>query len=219
MLIPDFKPSSDHMNGLFHVVRQFHPQMLIWNQDRMESASARAFAGLIEAQPLLAPPFDEIERRMEIGGAIVQILNPPRDFDRRRRDRWRTVNNNSIVLLLQYEGCRILMPGDVEKPAEREMLFQMPPARKPTVLLVPHHGSRTSSTAEFLSAAAPDIAIVSCGWRNRFGFPHPEVLARYQEVGARVLRTDIHGAVRIRLQNGRLQYRCEDCGAAAPDRR
>ncbi len=212
-------PSSDHMNGLYHVVQQFHPQLLIWNQDRIESASAQGFAALIKAHSLQVPPFGELDRRMEIGGAILQILNPPSDFARRRKqERWRNLNNNSIALQLTFEGRTILLSGDVEAPAELEMLQRGAQALKSTVLLVPHHGSRTSSSTEFLAAVAPQIAIVSCGWRNRFGFPHPEVLARYQKAGIRVLRTDINGAVQIRLLAGELHYRCAD-GVAAPSER
>lgn len=212
-------PSSDHMNGLYHVVQQFHPRLLIWNQDRIASASAKGFAALIKANSVMVPPFGELDRRMEIGGVIVQILNPPSDFDRRRKhERWRNLNNNSIALQLTFQGRTILLPGDVEAPAELEMLHKQVPALKSTVLVVPHHGSRTSSSTEFLAAVAPKIAIISCGWRNRFGFPHPEVLARYADVGIRVLRTDINGAVQIRLQAGELHYRCEDGVVASSER-
>jgi competence protein ComEC len=212
-------PSSDHMNGLFYVMQQFNPRMLIWNQDRIESASAKRFADLIKTNSLQVPSFDVLDRRMEIGGAIIQILNPPSDFDRRRKqERWRNLNNNSIALRLTFQGRAILLPGDIEAPAELEMLQRRASALKSTILLVPHHGSRTSSSAEFLAAVAPQIAIVSCGWRNRFGFPHPEVLARYRDAGTRVLRTDNNGAVQIRLHAGDLYYRCADGIVGLPER-
>ena len=67
------------------------------------------------------------------------------------------------------------------------------------VLLVPHHGSRTSSSAPFLAALRPALAIVSAGWRNRFGHPHPEVLARYAAAGVPLLNTASAGAVRVRF--------------------
>jgi len=65
------------------------------------------------------------------------------------------------------------------------------------VLLVPHHGSRTSSTPAFVAAVAPRVAIVSAGYRNRFNHPRPDVLDRYERRGAATLRTDLHGAVVI----------------------
>ena len=68
---------------------------------------------------------------------------------------------------------------------------------KADVLLVPHHGSRTSSTAAFISAVSPRWAIVTAGYRSRFGHPHPEVLERYRAAGATVSRTDLDGAVTV----------------------
>ena len=67
-------------------------------------------------------------------------------------------------------------------------------------LLVPHHGSRSSSTAAFVAAVQPGYALVSAGHRNRFGHPHPDVLARYRAAGAEILDTSRHGAVRLRVE-------------------
>lgn len=204
-------PSSDHMNGLMHVLRFFHPRVLIWNHDRIETASGRAFADLVKASAIKAPRFEELPRRMAIGPAVIRIFNPPRDFDRRRRaDRWRDVNNNSIALQIAFGGFTVLMPGDAERAAELEMLQEIGSGLDSTILLVPHHGSRTSSSKAFVQAVAPTISIVSCGWRNRFGFPHPDVLARYEAIGSRIFRTDINGAVHVRLRPHDLQLTCYD---------
>jgi competence protein ComEC len=62
-------------------------------------------------------------------------------------------------------------------------------------MMAPHHGSRTSSTEVFLDAINPKICVISCGWKSRYQFPHPEVLQRYARHGCRIYRTDIHGAV------------------------
>jgi competence protein ComEC len=67
------------------------------------------------------------------------------------------------------------------------------------VLVVPHHGSRTSSTVEFIAAVSPRWAIVPVGYRSRFGHPHPEVLERYRAAGVDIVRTDLRGAVTVRL--------------------
>ena len=200
-------PSSDHMNGLVHVARHFNPRLLIWNQDRVASASATAFVDMIHERGLRVPPFDRLERQFNIGGAVVRILNPPHDYDRRRGERRRSLNNNSIVLQLTFEGCVILLPGDIERAAEADLLRKMAPILKSNVLLVPHHGSRSSSSAAFLEAVAPEFAILSCGWRNRFGFPHPEVLTRYKNMGTQVFRTDQNGAIEVRFRSDTLELR------------
>jgi competence protein ComEC len=67
-------------------------------------------------------------------------------------------------------------------------------------MLVPHHGSRTSSSAEFIAAVAPRWAVVTAGYRSRFGHPSGEVLARYRAAGVRVMRTDLDGAVHVLLE-------------------
>ncbi len=194
-------PSSDHMNGLVHVVRHFQPGVLIWNHDRVASESARRFRRLIAGTALRNPPFEGLAREFQIGGATVRIINPPADYARRRdREGWRNLNNNSIVLQVSYKGQSILMPGDIERPAERELRRTMSTALRSSVLLVPHHGSRSSSSEAFVGAVSPEYIVISCGWRNRFGFPHPEVLARYRTIGSRIWRTDLDGAFKVRVR-------------------
>jgi competence protein ComEC len=91
----------------------------------------------------------------------------------------------------------VLLTGDVERAAEAEILAYGP--LQSDVLVVPHHGSRTSSSPEFLAAVAPRWAIVPVGYRSRFGHPHPQVLERYLARGTQILRTDLDGAIDIRL--------------------
>ncbi len=67
------------------------------------------------------------------------------------------------------------------------------------VLLVPHHGSRTSSTQDFIAAVSPTWAVIPVGYRSRFGHPNPEVVQRYRSAGAKILRTDLDGAITIDL--------------------
>jgi competence protein ComEC len=92
----------------------------------------------------------------------------------------------------------LLLSGDVERPAEAEILAD---GRLDAVdvLLVPHHGSRTSSSAWFVATTQPRWALVAAGHRNRWGFPRPEVTARWEQAGARVLVTSQTGAVEFEL--------------------
>jgi competence protein ComEC len=92
----------------------------------------------------------------------------------------------------------MLLTGDIERASEAELVARGAPLHS-DVLLVPHHGSRTSSTAGFLGAVAPRWAIVAAGYRNRFGHPNPDVLSRYREAGVTIVRTDLDGAVSVRL--------------------
>jgi competence protein ComEC len=89
------------------------------------------------------------------------------------------------------------LPGDLEGRGEAELLASGKPIRA-EVLIVAHHGSRTGSRAEFLDRAQPEWAVVSAGFANRFGHPHPEVLRRIAAAGVSLLRTDLDGALVLR---------------------
>ena len=102
-------------------------------------------------------------------------------------------NDASCVIEVDDGRRRALLAGDVERAAERRM-----PVRRATFLLVPHHGSRTSSTRALVEGVCPRFAVVSAGFRNRFGHPHPEVLERYRSVGAHVLETASLGSIEWR---------------------
>ncbi len=107
-------------------------------------------------------------------------------------------NNASCVLQVATGAQRVLLTGDIEAPAERRLL-QQPTALAAAVLVVPHHGSKTSSTAAFVAAVRPNFAVFSVGHLNRFGMPSPQVLARYIAVGAEILDTRRDGALRIEV--------------------
>jgi len=99
----------------------------------------------------------------------------------------------------------MLLAADVEARAEREMLAGAAAALPSDVLLVPHHGSKTSSTPGFVDAVAPRLGILSVGYRNRFRHPNPDVVARYVARGVELHRTDAEGALRIALPAERSQ--------------
>jgi len=110
---------------------------------------------------------------------------------------WARRNNQSCVLRVATAGASILLTGDIERAAEGVLLQEKITS---DVLLVPHHGSRTSSSEEFIAAVAPRWAVVPAGYRNRFGHPAREVLERYGAAGVPVLRTDLDGAVHVVLK-------------------
>ena len=115
-------------------------------------------------------------------------------------------NDLSCVLKVSAGGRAMLLTGDIEKPAEAELLQRDAAALTADVLLVPHHGSRSSSTPAFLSAVGARVAVIPVGYRNRFGHPNREVLER---LGARVYRTDRDGAVHVVLASDKLDIQGE----------
>jgi competence protein ComEC len=116
-------------------------------------------------------------------------------------------NNQSLVIRLQQQKFSILFAGDVESEAEARLARQLGPALKADILKVPHHGSDTSSTAEFLSQVQPREAIISAGVNNQFRHPVPEIVNRYLNRGSRVWRTDQQGAICVCAGGERYQIR------------
>lgn len=105
-------------------------------------------------------------------------------------------NDASCVLHVQGAGGSALLTGDIERSAERRLLERVPDLAA-AVMTVPHHGSDSSSSPRFVRRTAPDYAVVPAGWNNRWGFPEPEVAARYRRMGTRLLQTGRLGAIRF----------------------
>jgi competence protein ComEC len=111
-------------------------------------------------------------------------------------------NDLSCVVRIDSDYGSVLLTGDLEARGELELVGREPSVLKSDVLLVPHHGSRTSSTAAFIEAVAPEIAVYTPGYRNRFGHPRPDVVARYDRAGVRGYRTDHDGALTFTFAPG-----------------
>jgi len=114
------------------------------------------------------------------------------------------------VLRVDYGDVRLLFAGDIEEEVEAALVERQASGKvdlRADVLKVPHHGSETSSSAAFLEAVRPRVAVVSVGRRNRFGHPSAEVLARYASLATRLYRTDRDGAVRLWTDGHRVWMR------------
>jgi competence protein ComEC len=104
-------------------------------------------------------------------------------------------NDNSCVLQITVGGHRILLPGDIERSSERQLAINYGDTLRSTILAAPHHGSKTSSSYAFIKMVNPEVVVFSAGYRNSFGHPHPEIVARYRLAGARVLNTSYTGMI------------------------
>ncbi len=106
-----------------------------------------------------------------------------------------TENDRSCVLRVVGAGGSVLLTGDIGTAGEAALLARHGEVVNSTVMVAPHHGSRTSSSEALVAAVRPTYVVYSAGYRNRFGFPHEEAVRRYAEAGARGLRTDVGGAL------------------------
>jgi competence protein ComEC len=173
----------DHLGGALTILETLPV-------DLVASSLPRAHA--LHALPSLAQPC-VAGTAWTWDGVRFEFLHPASGAspDARRNDR-------SCVLRIATTGGSMLLTGDIERGAEAQLLARRAALRS-DVLLVPHHGSRTSSTAEFIAAVSPRWAVAAAGYRSRFGHPDAGVLERYRAAGVRVLRTDLDGAVHVRL--------------------
>ena len=143
----------------------------------------------------------------DIGGVQVKVLHPfPGPYEGKTYYWGLHANDNSLVILLRYGKINILLSGDIEERAE-EILCKRYKNLRVDLLKVPHHGSRTSSTARLLDHIRPKHAVVSLGRSNLFGFPHKEVLRRYRQRQIPLWRTDLHGEIEIRTDGKSLQFK------------
>ena len=136
------------------------------------------------------------------GGVRLRVLHPPEPDWERPRVR----NDDSVVLEAVYGDIAILLAGDITAQVERTIVPELTPARF-RVLKVAHHGSRTSSSREFVEAWRPQLALVSAGRGNSFGHPAREVLDRLEQAGARVLRTDRDGQITVETDGRTVRWR------------
>lgn len=190
----------DHAGGMASVLRDFRPRE-IW--EGIPVPPLESLLALRSAAALAGVPW--IERRagdrIGLGDVSLRIVHPqPPDWERQK-----VRNDDSLVIEARYGDVSIVLPGDIGRDVERELLPCFEPARL-RVLKVPHHGSVTSSTSAFLAALGPRVALLSAGTATRV---NPEVLGRYRDVGAALYRTDVHGAITVETDGRTLRVTTE----------
>jgi competence protein ComEC len=182
---------SDHVEGLGDVLRNFEVGAALAGRAPPDDPEFAAFA---EAARRAGVPLQLVARgdHMSVGGAEIDVLwPPPAPSSAPSR------NNDSVVLRIRFRGRTILLAGDIEAAAERALVAGNDDALRADVVKVAHHGSRTSSTEEFVAATAPTFAVVSVGLDSPFGHPHESAVRRWLARGARVLTTGACGTITV----------------------
>jgi len=190
--------NSDHVNGMAYIAEHFHVKTIWANTEPEDSAGYRRFMDVLQEQRLFPADFKTFPRHHEINGVSLDIVNPPPDFmERQQTETWRDINNNSLAVHAGFGNVTLLFPGDIKSGAEKEMVARYGDHLQSRVLVAPHHGSKSSSSPAFVETIKPEIVIFTTGLNNRFNFPHPSVIKRYQDMGSILLNTATHGAVQI----------------------
>ncbi|MEK7208808.1 MAG: ComEC/Rec2 family competence protein [Patescibacteria group bacterium] len=188
-LIVATHPDADHIGGFPEVLKRYAVGFILDTGLAAETAVDRAFrqAATAEEAEIIAA---RRGTRIFLGaGAVLEVLFPDRD-----PTGWET-NTASIVARLTYGNREFLLTGDSPVKIEKYLVNLANRSLSADVLKVGHHGSKTSSAAEFLAAVAPEYAVISAGKNNRYGHPHESVLAALQKINAKILRTDEFGSI------------------------
>ena len=189
-------PEMDHMNGLIYLFKNFTVDMFIKNNDKRENKAFNDMMKLVREKeiPLLTPPFKNSS--VKVKGVDLFFLHPDHSSSGSFSQK-SDYNDRSLVFKLTDDTVSVLFPGDIPKRVEEKLTAAHVKKLNSDILIAPHHGSISSSSASFLERVAPEDVVISCGWKNRYGFPAKEVLHRIEKRGAKVYRTDLHGAVKI----------------------
>ena len=153
---------NDHIGGASAVIEQFNPRQILTSvPDKISHPNIETcYAG----------------QKWQWDGVRFEILHP-------NKHSLLSGNNASCVLRVSSISGSVLLTGDIEKEAEALLLERRGGQIKSDVLIVPHHGSKTSSTLEFIEAVSPKYAFFPVGYKNRFGFPKQDILSRYENRG------------------------------------
>jgi competence protein ComEC len=194
-------PHPDHLNGLVFLARHFSIGEFWESGTAVDVEEYRLLKSALAAQGVPVRRVNCSTGVIRIGSARIEPLAPA--FSDMVPDSRGSVdlNDASIVFRLVQDDFSVLFTGDIGRPTERR-LAGTPSAVRCDVLKVPHHGSRFSSSMDFLSAAAPAAAVLCVGYGNRFGLPSREALDRLRRTGAAIFRTDRDGTVTIVYGNG-----------------
>jgi competence protein ComEC len=181
-------PQADHITGLIDVLARYDVRRVLAGPGVENSLAYRTFAAAVRNEGRTLETAEQ-GGSFDLGdGVMLEILGPGDEMAQDPQ-----VNNTGAVVRLSWRGVSFLLTADIEAKAERSLISDGV-SLEATVLKVPHHGSATSSSREFLDAVRPSIAVVSTGQNNRFGLPSPGVVARIGEY-APVLNTADSGSV------------------------
>ena len=195
-------PHPDHLNGLPFILSKFRVKEIWSNGQRLDSEAFLRFEELIRQKKIpVVYPGPGWSR--SISGVRVEVLHAPAKSpygEETISKSYHSQNNDSLVINLRYKDQQLLLPADIEAETEK-VLLEKNISLKTQVLLVPHHGSLTSSSIPFIEAVRPRFAIISARASFRLPLPHPEIIRRYQERGVALFRTEKEGAVSFDLKN------------------
>lgn len=182
---------ADHATGLAEVLKRYHVDRVLESGEAYGTPEYAEWRRLIKEKniPVAAA---HAGQEVRAGALRLRVLSP---FENKSGVSFKNPHDANVSVKLIYGKISVLLTGDAEKMIEHRLLYEHPEILSSDILKVGHHGSKTSTTKEFLAAVSPKIAVISAGKKNRYGHPKQEVLDRLTAAGARIFRTDIDGDI------------------------
>ena len=188
-------PEFDHLSGLNEILKKYKVSNILWTGIVRDTAEYKEWKKLIEeekAEIFIAKAGQKILWESETNN-YMEVLYP---FENLEGKVFEDSNNTSIISKLVFGKNSFLFTGDAYKNVEGELINKKAEIDS-DVLKVSHHGSKTSSSEEFIKSVSPQIAVISAGIGNKYGHPHQEVLELLEKYDIKILRTDKDGDIKI----------------------
>lgn len=186
-------PHSDHLAGLIDVLGAYEVGTVLEAKEEYDSATFREWRAAVQKEGS-AQVEAAVGKVLELGGGLtLTVVYPAESFQQKML---KEVHEANVTVLVKYQELEVLLTGDMESDAEQMLITAGAPIDV-DVLKIGHHGSKTSTSAAFLSATTPQVAIISVGAKNRYGHPAPSTTSRLENFGIKYYRTDINGTVRL----------------------
>jgi len=185
-------PDHDHIAGLIEVLKKYEVGFVLWNGLLKETGESDEWERLLQ-ENIVDSKIIFSGYKINTPMVTFDVLFP---FESLEGIEMKNANNSSIVLSVAFEDTSFLLTGDIESSTEKEII-EKGDLISVDVLKVAHHGSKTSSSEEFIEIVNPSIAIISVGEDNSYNHPHPTVLELLDKYDINILRTDLVGDIKI----------------------
>jgi competence protein ComEC len=201
------QPQSDHLTGLIEVLNYYKVKQVIAPEIPYDSFIYDQWLNVVQANQVNYSAAHSLQEINLGNNLFLEILHPPAALLKGTYD---DINNNGLVLRLSYQDISFLFTADIDEEAEWYLISRRAELQS-TVLKIAHHGSLSSTSAEFLAVANPSIAVISVSSNNNFNHPHPEIMSRLnQKLGdSRLFLTSKHGTVELITDGNKLWVKTE----------
>ena len=181
---------ADHITGMDKIIAKYKPKAFIDPGIPHTTATYQRMITAIDKYNINY--YEGISRKINLGTLTLTILPPANPLIRDSE-----LNNNSVVVRLDFKDFSCLFTGDIEKEREGQLLTESRSDLNVDILKVGHHGSSSSSSPLFIKSVKPEMAVICCGQGNKYGHPHQEIISLLQGFGIEIYQTDLDGTILV----------------------